>query len=129
MAGNLLNAARNDARKYVKSGGFEDNITLTTPDEVISIETTGFVTKHHINFDTDGTSINAKNAHICVDEKELTKLGYPVRDNSKEVNLLGHYVLVKDSSNEVKKYVIRENFPDETLGLIVCILGDFEDEN
>ena len=125
MSGKLLDRARKDAKKYVTKGGFQEKITLTTPDSSISIETTGFASKHWINFDTDGNASNSKNAHICLDETELIKANYPVRNADKEVYLLRHRVAVEDSSKEVKNYVIIESFPDETLGLIVCILGDY----
>jgi hypothetical protein len=125
MAGSLLQAARADAKRYIQAGGFEETIVLTTPAGDASIETTGFATKHHINFDTDGTTMNAKNAHICVDENFLADNGYPVRVNE-EVNLLNHRVSFPDSSGVQKEYIVKENFPDETLGLIVCILGDFQ---
>ena len=126
MAGGLLEAARLDAKKFVTEGGFQEDITLKTPDGASTIQLPGFATKHHINFDTDGTSVNAKNAHICIDENYLSDSNYPVRVNE-EVNLLNHRVSFKDSSGVVKNYIVKENFPDETLGLIVCVLGDFEE--
>jgi hypothetical protein len=126
MAGNILQAARKDSKKYVNEGGFESDIILTNPTSNISIETTGWAAKHHINFDTDGAPINAKNAHICVDEEKLEAGGYSVRVNE-EVQLIGHKVEVKDNSGILKKYIIKENFPNETLGLIVCVLGDLEE--
>ena len=124
MAGNLLQQSKKDSKTYIKSGGFEEDITLTAPSG-FSVQTTGFATKHHIKFESDGTSFNAKNAHICVDEEELTALGYPVRIND-EVDLKGHIAVFKDSSGVDKTYIVNEQFPDETLGLIVCILGDRE---
>lgn len=126
MSGGLLNAAKKDAKLYVKEGGFQEDILLSTPSGSVTLATTGFATKHHISFDTDGTSINAKNAHICIDEEALQLAGYPVRVDE-EVNLLNHRVTFKDSSGVDKKYIVKENFPDETLGLIVCVLGDFEE--
>lgn len=125
MTGELLNAIRSDAKRYITEGGFQEDITISTPSGSFSLETTGWHTKHHINFDTDGAPINAKNAHICLDEKKLIEGGYVVRVNE-EVFLLNHKITVKDSSGEDKHYIIKEHFPDETLGLIVCILGDFE---
>jgi len=124
--GVLLEAARSDAKKYITEGGFESDITITTPSNFVPLTvltTTGWATKHHLNFDTDGTQINAKNAHICLDEKTLKDAGYPVRVNE-EVRLINHQIIVKDSSGIDKNYIIKENFPDETLGLIVCVLGD-----
>ena len=125
MAGGILDAARKDSKSYITKGGFESDIVFKTPNGLTTASVTGFSSKHHINFDTDGAPVNAKNAHICIDEDALELLGYPVRIKN-EVNLLRHRVDVKDSTGEIKEYIIKENFPDETLGLIVCVLGDFD---
>ena len=126
MAGSLLNRAKADSKKYIMSGGFEENITLITPDGNTVIETTGFATKHWINFSTDGLDSDTKNAHICVSESELIDKNYPVRNANGEVFLRSHRVNVVDSSGIIKNYVINQWYPNETTGLIVCILGDFE---
>lgn len=126
MSGNLLNRARRDSKRFITKGGFQENIVLKTTNGLISVETTGLASKHWINFDTDGSSVNSKNAHICIDEDALVLLGYPVRNSSNEVSLFNHRVLVPDSSGIIKEYLIKEWFPDETLGLIVCILSDYE---
>lgn len=86
---------------------------------------TGLHTKHHLSTDTDGNNVNAKNAHISFSEKYLTDLNYPVRDILGRVTLKGHKVTVSDSTGNNSVYMIREWYPDETIGLIVCILGDF----
>lgn len=86
----------------------------------------GLHTKHHLGIDTDGRPVNTKNAHISFSEKKLTDLSYNIRNNKGEVSLKNHKVSVKDSTGILKKYIIREWFPDETVGLITCILGDFE---
>lgn len=122
--GSILDLARRDAKRYVTSGGFETEIVLTTPDDAVTITLSGYASKHFINFDSDGSPINSKNAHICIDEDILTNAGYPVRNARNEVALLKHKVSCSDSTGSIKNYTIRENFPDETLGLIVCILGD-----
>jgi len=126
MSGKTLNRARRDAKKYVTKGGFQEDIILESSNGLNKVEITGFVSKHWINFDTNGNSANSKNAHICIDEAQLLELGYPVRNSKEEVFLRGHKVYTKDSSVVVKSYVINEWFPDETLGLIVCILGDYD---
>lgn len=125
MSGSILQRAKADAKRYVTSGGFEENITLTTPNRLTTIAITGYATKHWINFDTDGLPINAKNAHVCVDESLLITLGYPTRNAKGEVNLRNHIVSYPDSSGTLKKHVVNEQYPDETLGLIVLILGDY----
>ena len=126
MSGNLLNKARRDSKKYITKGGFQEDIVLKTVNGLTTIETTGFVSKHWINYDTDGSSVNSKNAHICIDEDDLVLKNYPVRNANNEVSLMNHRVTTKDSSGIEKKYLIKEWFPDETLGLIVCILADYE---
>lgn len=125
MSGNLLNIARRDAKKYITKGGFEVDIILTSPADVV-LATTGLASKHWINFDADGNSINSKNAHICISESDLSDNGYPVRNADEEIYLKDHRVSVKDSSGILKEFVIKEWFPSETVGLIVCILGDYE---
>lgn len=125
MSGELLTKARLDARK-IMMGEFSEDILLSTPDGSLAITSKGLASKHHVNFDTDGLPVNSKNAHICLDENDLASKGYVVRDSQSEVNLINHRVDVKDSTGLIKKYVIKETFPDETLGMITCILGDFE---
>lgn len=126
MSGSILQKARRDARKYITRGGGEENITLTSADGLTVLETKGWVSKHWINFDTDGSSVNSKNAHITLDEALLVESNYPVRNENGEVFLRKHRVSTPDSTGIVKNYVILEWLPDETLGLIVCILGDYE---
>lgn len=125
MAGNLLKAARADAKRYTSSGGFEEDITIKTPNGAITANITGAATKHHISFDSDGNQINSKNAHIRIVEDDLVALEYPVRNASGEVELINHLVSVPDSSLVVRNYIILETFPNETMGVIVCILGDY----
>jgi len=122
-----MQLARRDSKFFITKGGFEESITITTPSRDKAVSLTGFATKHFINFDSDGLPINSKNAHICINENDLVSLGYPVRNAKGEVNLLKHIIDYPDSTGVIKKYVVRENFPDETLGLIVCILNDYKD--
>jgi hypothetical protein len=81
--------------------------------------------KHHINFDSDGLPINSKNVHVSLDEADLVSQNYNPRNINNEVALINHLVNVKDSTGNLRNYVVIENFPDETLGLITCILGDY----
>lgn len=126
MAGRLLNLARKDALKINKSIGWEEDIKLSTPDNKQTICLKGIHTKHHISFDDLGQRVNAKNAHVLITEKDLLKYRYPYRNNTGNVALIGHNVEVADSNGDKKKFVINETYPSETLGLIVCILGDID---
>ena len=126
MTGSILQAAIADAKKIINSGGFEEAITLTTPSGDLTLEITGLASKHHLSFDTDGLPVNAKNAHCCIDEQVLLDAGYPVRNAKQEIALRNHRVSFKDSSGIVKNYVVKDNQPDETFGLITLILGDWQ---
>lgn len=85
----------------------------------------GLHTKHHLGVDTDGRPVNSRNAHITISESLLNDANYPVRDASGKVNLRNHKVQCKDSTGLTGEYIIREWFPDETVGVITCILGEF----
>lgn len=97
--------------------------TFTSPDgETATINV--IHSKHHLGVDTDGNRVNSKNAHISFAENNLS--GYTVRNASGEVAMINHRVTVADSTGIQKEYVIKEAYPDEMVGLIVCILNDFE---
>lgn len=125
MASSLLDLVKRDAKRFVNFGGYEESISMTTPNRSLTITITGWAVKHHISFDSDGNQVNTKNARATIDEDVLVANGYPVRNNKKEISLLRHLISYKDSSGIVKDYYVRENFPDETLGMIVLILGDY----
>lgn len=124
----ILERARRDMQRITsdKSGGFAVEITFTSPDGSTAT-INGLHTKHHTAIDTEGRPVNSKNAHISFSETLLNEQGYITRppDYNGEVNLKSHRVAVKDSTGTVKNYKIRQWFPDETLGLIVCILDDY----
>lgn len=126
---NLIKQARKDALAITSnlSSGFGREIAITPVGGGTTVNIIGLATKHHLGFDpTTGVSVNVKNAHITFHESLLTDQGYVVRNAKGEVSLYNHKVVTADSTGLDKEYVIREFFPDESLGLIVCILGDFE---
>lgn len=124
--GRILERAYRDANRIVMQGGFQDDILISDPENLITVSTTGFRTKHWISYDNEGNNTDDKNAHVCVSESDLVLKGITVRNGIQEVALKGYFVSVKDNTGIVKKYVVRRNYPDETLGLIVLILGDTE---
>ncbi len=122
----LIDQAKSDWQTFsTNKNQFGVDINISTPSDSENVDIVGLHTKHHIGINYEGNTVNTKNAHISFSEKLLTDAGYPVR-NGDEVDLQGHKVTVKDSTESNKLYVIREAFPDETIGVIVCILGDFE---
>lgn len=127
MSGKLLKAARDDAKKFIIKGGFEEDIVLTHPSGFPALNIKGLHSKHWISFETDGSQVNSKNAHILISENILIKQGYQTRNlKTGNVNLVNHRITVKDATLIEKEYVINECYPSETFGLIVCILGDYK---
>lgn len=122
----ILDLAKADIEHITGSAddaGVELTFTAPAPGNE-SIVINGIHSKHHMAYDNDGKPVNSRNAHVSFAESLM--VGYPVRDGSGEVNLKDHRVSVKDSTGVAKTYVIREWFPDETVGLITCILGDYQ---
>jgi hypothetical protein len=126
MSGKLLQLAKRDSKRFLMKGGFEEDIILKTPNGLNQLSLTGFATKHWISFDSDGLLVNSKNAHVTIDENYLVSQGYVVRNSKGEISLLKHLVSFVDSSGVIKNYVVKSNYPDETLGLIVLILEDYK---
>ena len=120
-----LDKIRKDAQKYIMKGTASDQVTISSPTGTNTVTTTGYNGKHWINFDSEGNSINSKSAHVGLSESDLNAKGYITRNADNEVYLFNHRITSKDSTGIRKTYVIKEWFPDETLGLIVCILGDY----
>lgn len=126
MSGSILQLAKRDAKRFVTVGGFQETMMIKTPSGDKSVLLTGFATKHHLSFDSDGLPIDAKNVHVTIDENLFVAAGYPVRNNRGEVALKGHLVSFPDSTGIVKNYIVNRLLPDEVLGLITLILGDYK---
>jgi len=125
----LFDIIKRDAKFIINSGGYQIDIQMTTKDGDKTVNIKGWAVKVSGSFDSDGNQVNTKNVHITIDEEALTKLGYPVRTNKKgieEVDLIQHKVNFADSTGIVKNYIVRENIPDENLGLITLWLGDYK---
>lgn len=126
----LFDIIKRDAKHIINKGGYHIDIQMTTKDGDKTVNITGWAVKVSGSFDSDGNQVNTKNVHVTIDEDALIKLGYPVRTNKKkgiaEVDLVGHKVCFKDSTGELKNYQVRENIPDENLGLITLWLGDYK---
>lgn len=126
----LFDIIKRDAKFIVNKGGYHLDIQMTTKDGDKTVNITGWAVKVSGSFDSDGNQVNTKNVHVTIDEDALIKLGYPVRSDKKknleEVDLIGHKVSFKDSSQILKNYEVRENIPDENLGLITLWLGDYK---
>lgn len=121
----LIDTINSDIAKMTSNNKeFGVSIELIAPTlETITIN--GIHTKQHLGIDTDGNMVNSKKASIAFSESLLIA-PYPVRNANKEVDLLNHLINVKDSTGIIKNYIVQQWFPDETIGLIVCILEDYD---
>lgn len=88
----------------------------------------GVHVKHHISYDDQGNIINTKNASATFSEQAMINVAYSIRNSEGEVNMDKHKVEIKDSTGMVYKYMVKPGswMPDETLGLITCILAAHE---
>ncbi len=107
-------------------GGFTRSMTFSYPDASKFATIYGIHTKIHFAINTMGDRVNSKKAHISFSESALTDQGYVTRNAALELAIKDHFVTVIDSSGNVGRYIIIEQYPDETVGFVVCILGDVE---
>lgn len=122
----LVQQAIDDVKRITTNGNeFGQVMTFTSLLGVVAV-VKGLHTKHHLKVDTDGVMVIAKNASVAVSEKVLVEAGYAVRNAAQEVAMQNHRVAVADDSGVVKQYVIQSVMADELVGLIVCVLGDWE---
>lgn len=122
----MLERARKDMVNIINNSGFGIDCEIIPPiGDSISIN--ALFTSHNNSVSTDGISVNAKNIHISIAESDLIANGYTVRNINGEVDLRNHRISCKDSTGDIKNFIITETMPDETLGLIVCILGLYYD--
>lgn len=122
----LLAAIRTDMQT-ITQGEFSVLINVTPPESTVSISVRGLASKFHFQINPDtGLPANSKKAYCSMSETILENAGITVRNSNGEVCLLGYKVEWVDCTGESKTYKIVENFPDETLGLIVCMLKQLE---
>lgn len=126
MNGSLFDLIKRDAKRFLNTGGYQIGIELTNKNNTQTINIHGWAVKINGSFDSDGNQVNTKNVHVTIDEDVLVNLGYIPRNAKGEVHLLGHKVQYTDSSGVLRSYVVWENYPDENLGLILLILGDYK---
>jgi hypothetical protein len=119
-----LAQAKYDWLRFSNNGGFQVSMTLT-PLIGSALPIVGLATKHNNSVNTDGLPINSKNVHVSLVESYLVSLGLTVRNSAGEINMRNWKISFPDSSGITKNYVIQETMPDETIGVIVCILGDY----
>ena len=120
----LFDLVKRDAKRYVNAGGYQVDITMLTPDKFKTINITGWAVKHVISFDSDGNQVNTKISRVTIDEDVLLANDIEVRNAKGEIALLNYKVQFVDSSGTLRGFNVREQLPDQNLGLIMLILED-----
>jgi len=125
----LIDQARADILAITtNSNEFAQDITFTSIKDPTTVTVKGIANKIFLNVDTQGNPINSKNVTVAVSEQALLDVGYPVRNSDNEVQMTNDLVTTKDNSGIDKNYQISSKMPDETVGLLVFILEDYEAE-
>jgi hypothetical protein len=125
----LMDAIRRDVSDITSNANdFATEVLFAVTDgETVTQETINAVAvKHHVVYDpsTGATSVNGKQARVTVSELACNDAEYPVRDTNNHISLIGHTVTWEDINGTQATYTIKETHPNETTGLIVCILAE-----
>lgn len=119
---NIYELAKIDAQRITGNPN-EFGVALTiTPPEGEGKVVYGTATKHHLSYDTEGTAISSMRTSCTFSEANSIAAGLNIRTNNK-VDLKKWKVKYTDMAGIEATYIVNDTFPDEMLGLIVCILG------
>lgn len=119
----VIDKAKVDSKRYTQEISLTFYRVLGTGEKTIK----GIATRHHLGIDGQtGERVNSRTTQCTITESLLTDQSYTTRDASGNVNLVNTYVKYADCTGVTKKYKIIQVFPDDTLGLITCVLGDLK---
>lgn len=127
--GNILDMARADLKQFLSTGGFEVDITLESPSpSPVIVVVKGYANRINVDIDSDGQVMSSMRAHADIFESAITDADptYPIRDSSNKVNMKGHKLTYTDTTGVSETYQITESHPDEQLGHITFMLGEYE---
>lgn len=127
---NLKERAKRDIERITaNTNEWAEEITLIAPNDTPQLVVTGLFTKHSLGVDAQLQKwANVPNAHVSISEQLLVDGEYPYVLSSGEISFHNHKVSVVDSSGQTYIYRIEQWFPNRTVGLITCILGEYQNE-
>lgn len=122
----LMDLIKRDIQNITgSSNDFGTALEFTSPgEEPVTVTINGLATRHNTQVDTSGNVVNTRNVHCSFAEALLTAEDYPVRTDG-EIMLEQHKVAWTDATGVKKTYIIEDCQPDETVGLLVCRLGEY----
>jgi hypothetical protein len=118
----LFDDARSDALDMLAD---MDPVELKTPDGDVAVTVPAMGVRHHMKMADSGNITNSLVARITVHEDALLAAGYTVRNTKGEVALVNHKVTWTDNRNVTATYIVREQWPNDELGVILLILGTY----
>lgn len=126
---NLAERAILDTKKITSNANeFGVIVSFTSLPDQGQTATCNAINNQHWLSVQNGLIVNAKNASIAFSEGALLDANpnYPIRDAGKKVSMNGHLCDLKNSTGEIQNYIVLQSWPDETVGLIILILGDYQ---
>jgi hypothetical protein len=124
---NLIQRSQQLAQRITTdANGFGTAITFVAPDNSYTKTVTAVASKHMLKIDENGFKSIARTATLAVSEAALISAGYPTRNAKNEVALLHHKVSWTDVSGLTWTYTVRQNRPDDTIGLITLVLDNYD---
>lgn len=122
----LLETARQDMGDIIGSeNDFSIPMVLIKPDKT-EINIIGLHTRHHLGVNTDGQTVESRTSHAAFMETQVTGQGESIRNGQGDVDLDKWTLKAPDSTGTEHTYAFQKRFPDETFGLITCILEDYQ---
>ena len=125
----ILDFARRDMQNITmnSNSGFAIEVIFKHKTTNQEITVKGIHGKHHLSIDTDGNAVNGRKAHVNVAEIQFIDAEYQIRNSKGIVQAKDHIIKCKDANGVLCTYTIDQYFPDETLGNILFILGQYKD--
>lgn len=118
-----------DAKQYSSDSGSGFAVPVTITDSNgLSVTVNALHAKHHMAVDEIGVPVSSKTASIAISEQIIIDANplFLIRNSTtKEVVMKGYKVVATDSAGIVCNYKILQQFPDETIGLLVFTLTDY----
>lgn len=127
----LIEQATKDIQQILSNPDeFGISIKMAAPNGQIA-NIIGVHPKVHLGVSTEGNVISSKQARATFAERtvKFANSNYPLRNSDGNIDLEGHIFSMADSTGITKDYVVQTWIPDETIGIIVVMLGDYGQDN
>jgi hypothetical protein len=104
------------------------DITLTSPGATETATFKGIGTNNAITFESDGQDVIGHIVHIGFHEEALLDINpaYPIRNADGKVQMDKHRVSFIDHRGVLRNYIVKNWYPDETVGMIMCDCNEYE---